>query len=55
METTQHDSAYSWLRLFISLLISIAGSIGMWATIVVLPDMEADFGVNRAAPPCPMW
>ena len=47
MEETQHDSPYSWLRLGISLALSIVGSIGMWATIVVLPDMQADFGTDR--------
>ncbi|MCG6883698.1 MAG: MFS transporter [Silicimonas sp.] len=48
METTQHDSAYSWTRLAISLGLSVVGSIGMWAVIVVLPAMQADFGVSRS-------
>ncbi len=48
METTQHDSRYSWARLAISLGLSVVGSIGMWAVIVVLPAMQADFGVSRA-------
>ncbi|MCV6594811.1 MAG: MFS transporter [Silicimonas sp.] len=47
MTGTQHDSAYSWARLGISLALSMVGSIGLWATIVVLPDMQADFGVSR--------
>ena len=49
METTQHDSPYSWWRLALSLALSIVGSIGIWAPIVVLADMQADFGVTRAA------
>lgn len=48
METTQHDSRYSWARLAISLGLSVVGSIGLWAVIVVLPAMQADFEVGRA-------
>ena len=36
-----------------SLGLSIVGSIGMWATVVVLPDMEAEFGAGRAAASLP--
>jgi MFS family permease len=53
MSQTQHDTAYSWLRLAISLALSVVGSIGMWASIVVLPAMEADFGVSRATATVP--
>ena len=53
MEDTQHDSRYSWIRLFISLAVSVVGSIGMWAVIVVLPAMESDFGVSRAVATLP--
>ncbi|MXQ07222.1 MFS transporter [Alphaproteobacteria bacterium GH1-50] len=48
MSATQHDSAYAWTRLAISLAIAVAGNIGMWAVVVVLPDMQADFGTGRA-------
>ena len=53
METTQHDSRYSWARLAISLGVSVVGSIGMWAVIVVLPAMQADFAISRAAATIP--
>ncbi|MEM9426134.1 MAG: MFS transporter [Pseudomonadota bacterium] len=53
MTATQHDSRYSWARLGISLAISVVGSIGMWAVIVVLPAMQADFGISRAAATIP--
>ncbi|MGR3511567.1 MAG: MFS transporter [Paracoccaceae bacterium] len=53
METTQHDSGYSWARLAISLALSVVGSIGMWAVIVVLPAMQADFGISRAGATVP--
>jgi MFS family permease len=45
---TQHDSLYSWVRLGISMAVAIVGSIGMWASIVVLPAMQNEFGVDRA-------
>lgn len=53
MDATQHDSHYSWVRLGISLAISVVGSIGMWAVIVVLPAMQVDFGISRAAATIP--
>lgn len=43
-----HDSAYSWLRLLITLLIGTIGSAGIWSIIVIMPAVEADFGVGRA-------
>ena len=49
----EHDSGYSWARLGISLVLAIIGNIGMWAVIVVLPDMQADFGIDRAGASLP--
>jgi len=42
------DSRYSWARLSISLLIAAVGNVGMWALVVVLPLVEAEFGVDRS-------
>jgi MFS family permease len=42
------ETPYAWLRLAISLLISTIGSVGMWSAVVVLPAVQADFGVTRA-------
>jgi MFS family permease len=47
------DSRYSWQRLALSLLISIIGSVGMWAVIVVLPGLQSDFGLDRAGSTLP--
>ncbi len=47
-DTLQHDSAYSWVRLVVSLIIAIVGNIGMWAIIVVMPAVQAEFGIGRA-------
>ncbi|USG60872.1 MFS transporter [Sneathiella marina] len=42
------DSSYSWLRLFMSVMISIVGSAGMWIVVVVLPSVQSEFGVDRS-------
>ena len=42
------DSRYSWLRLLITLLIATIGNVGMWAVIIIMPDVQAEFGVARA-------
>lgn len=42
------DSRTSWTRLAISLAIAIVGNVGMWAIIVVMPAVQAEFGVARA-------
>lgn len=47
------DSAYAWMRLGISMLLSTIGGVGMWAVVVVLPAMQAEFGVDRAAASMP--
>jgi len=44
-----HDSPYSWFRLCVTLSISAVGSVGIWAIIIVLPLVQADLGVDRAA------
>ncbi|MBO6537953.1 MAG: MFS transporter [Rhizobiaceae bacterium] len=48
MSTQAHyDSGYSWARLGISILIATIGNVGMWAVVVVLPAVQAEFGVER--------
>jgi MFS family permease len=42
------DSAYSWIRLGLSLLLGTVAGIGLWSYIVVLPVIQADFGLTRA-------
>ena len=43
------DSRYSWIRLGITLLIAMVGNVGMWAVIVIMPAVQTEFGVDRAA------
>jgi MFS family permease len=42
------DSRYAWTRLAASIALSTIGGIGLWAGVVVLPFIQADFGVDRA-------
>ncbi|HAW46198.1 MAG TPA: MFS transporter, partial [Roseovarius sp.] len=47
------DSRYAWTRLAVSLAIAMIGNVGMWSIIVVMPAMQAEFGVDRAAASMP--
>ena len=42
------DSRYAWMRLVISTVLATIGGAGMWAVVVVLPSVQAEFGVDRA-------
>jgi len=47
------DSTYAWMRLAISMLLATIGGVGMWAVVVVLPAVQAEFGIDRAAASMP--
>jgi MFS family permease len=47
------DGPYAFARLALSLLISTVVGAGMWAIIVVLPQAQHDFGVDRSAASLP--
>src|SRR5713101_355294 len=47
------ESVYAWTRLFAALLLSAIGGVGMWSVIVVLPAVQAEFGVARSAASLP--
>ena len=53
--TTTHtpDSAYAWYRLGISLAVSTISGIGLWAYVVILPTIQAEFGLDRAGASLP--
>jgi MFS family permease len=42
------DSTSAWIRLAIAVVVGTIGSVGMWSYVVVLPTIQADFGVSRA-------
>jgi len=47
------DSRTSWIRLMITLLIATVGNVGMWAIIVILPAVQAEFAIDRAGASLP--
>ena len=44
----QADSRYAAMRLVVTLLLMTVGSSGMYVVSVVLPSVQADFGIARA-------
>ncbi|MEM9968421.1 MAG: MFS transporter [Pseudomonadota bacterium] len=42
------DSPYSWLRLSITMLVAVIANAGMWAIVVILPAVQAEFNSTRA-------
>lgn len=49
----EQDSAYAWRRLLISIVIGTVAGVGLWSTVVVLPYIEADFGLGRGSASLP--
>ena len=47
------DSPAAWWRLLATLVMSTLGGVGMWSVIVVLPAVQAEFGVDRATATLP--
>ena len=43
------DSRQAWIQLGFALLIGSIGAVGMWAVVVVLPVVQADFAATRGA------
>ena len=42
------DSRYSWVRLGLTLFVATVINAGMWAIIVIMPAIEAEYGGTRA-------
>ncbi|CAM5216281.1 Putative MFS family arabinose efflux permease OS=Castellaniella defragrans OX=75697 GN=HNR28_000899 PE=4 SV=1 [Castellaniella defragrans] len=47
------ESRYAWMRLMVALTLVTIGNIGMYAASIVLPSIQADFGVSRAGASLP--
>ncbi|PKP82586.1 MAG: MFS transporter, partial [Alphaproteobacteria bacterium HGW-Alphaproteobacteria-2] len=41
------DSRRSWARLAVTLAIATVGNAGMWAIVVIMPAVQAEFSVAR--------
>lgn len=46
-ESAQPESVYAWMRLVASLVLMTLGGVAMYGVVVVLPLVQADFGVTR--------
>ncbi len=53
MTRREIDSPYAWFRLGVSMLLATIGGVGMWSVVVVLPTVQAEFGVDRAGASLP--
>ena len=42
------DSPYAWTRLWVALALVTIGGSGMYSMAVVLPPLQAEFGIARA-------
>jgi MFS family permease len=47
------DSSYAWTRLAISVLLATIGCVGTWVVIVVMPAVQAEFGIDRGSASLP--
>jgi MFS family permease len=47
------ESSYAWRRLAASVALSTIGGIGLWSVVVVLPAVQAEFGVARGSASLP--
>ena len=50
---TEHDSIYSWMRLFLGLVIATVGNVGMWIIILLMPAIQQEFEIDRATASAP--
>ena len=41
------DTGYSWARLAVCVTAGAISSVGLWAAVLVLPEVQAEFGVDR--------
>ena len=51
--TAELDSGTAWRRLAAALVLAAIGGVGLWSSVVVLPTIQAEFGVDRAGASVP--
>ena len=49
----EQETPYAWARLAAAIALSTLGGVGMWSVIVVLPAVQAEFGVARGSASLP--
>ena len=47
------DSPYAWWRLVVSLIIGTTGGVGLWSSVVILPEVQTQFDVDRGTASLP--
>src|SRR5947208_16689408 len=47
-EVARPESPYAWMRLAASLALMTLGGVAMYGVVVVLPAVQAEFGIARA-------
>ncbi|WP_010686516.1 MFS transporter [Methylobacterium mesophilicum] len=52
-EVVTTDSSLAWRRLTVAMALGTVGGVGMWSVVVVLPAVQAEFGIDRAAATMP--
>ena len=52
-EAEANDTGLAWRRLAAAMALGTVGGVGMWSVVVVLPAVQAEFGVDRAAAALP--
>ncbi len=50
---SEPDGATAWVRLAVGLALGTIGGVGMWSFAVVLPAVQAEFGVSRGSASLP--
>lgn len=53
LQASDQDGAAAWFRLAVAVLLATIGGVGLWSTVVVLPVIEADFGIDRGGASIP--
>ena len=53
MAASETDNSYAWSRVAISLALATIGGIGLWASVVALPAIQVEFGIDRAGASLP--
>ena len=48
------DSGYAWWRLAASMALGTIGGVGMWSSVVVLPLIQTEFGIDAPTARCPI-
>ena len=43
------DSNQAWIRLIIIFIMSVIGTAGMWSVVIIMPNIQSEFVLDRAA------